>query len=83
MSFRVCPGEVVALVGPSGGGKSTCVSLLQNFYQPDSGHVLLDGVPVQHYDHHCLHAKVSRVLVITCVYCSVQCYVICIFMRGG
>ncbi|XP_070211911.1 ABC-type oligopeptide transporter ABCB9-like [Littorina saxatilis] len=61
LSFRVKSGEVVALVGPSGGGKSTCVSLLQNFYRPHSGHVLLDGIPVEHYDHRCLHAKMSLV----------------------
>ncbi|KAK7498461.1 hypothetical protein BaRGS_00010415 [Batillaria attramentaria] len=57
MSFRVSSGEVVALVGPSGGGKSTCVSLLQNFYRPSSGHVMLDGIPVHHYTHKTLHSK--------------------------
>ncbi|KAK7466539.1 hypothetical protein BaRGS_00037361 [Batillaria attramentaria] len=46
VSFRVAPGEMVALVGPSGGGKSTCMALLQNFYQPRAGHVTLDGIPV-------------------------------------
>ncbi|KAK7498460.1 hypothetical protein BaRGS_00010414, partial [Batillaria attramentaria] len=61
MSFRVSPGEVVALVGPSGGGKSTCVSLLQNFYRPSSGHVMLDGIPVHSYKHRSLHSKMALV----------------------
>ncbi|KAK7498459.1 hypothetical protein BaRGS_00010413, partial [Batillaria attramentaria] len=61
MSFRVNPGEVVALVGPSGGGKSTCVSLLQNFYRPSSGHVMLDGIPVHQYTHEALHSKMALV----------------------
>ncbi len=50
---------MVALVGPSGGGKSTCVNLLEHFYQPKSGQVLLDGAQIQNYDHKYLHKKVS------------------------
>ncbi|XP_076438333.1 uncharacterized protein LOC143277414 [Babylonia areolata] len=61
MSFKVARGEVVALVGPSGGGKSTCMSLLQNFYRPSSGQVLLDGVPVHRYRHRCLHSQMALV----------------------
>jgi len=43
ISFSVSKGEVVALVGPSGGGKTTLVELLPRFYQPTSGQILWDG----------------------------------------
>jgi ATP-binding cassette subfamily B protein len=43
LSFSVGPGEMVALVGPSGAGKTTVTYLLQRFYDPESGRVLLDG----------------------------------------
>jgi ABC-type multidrug transport system fused ATPase/permease subunit len=39
VSFSVQPGQMVALVGPSGGGKSTIVCLIERFYDPDSGSV--------------------------------------------
>uniref|UniRef100_A0A1I8BD82 ABC transporter domain-containing protein n=1 Tax=Meloidogyne hapla TaxID=6305 RepID=A0A1I8BD82_MELHA len=42
LSFTVEPGQIVALVGPSGGGKSSCIALLEHFYEPESGEVLLD-----------------------------------------
>ncbi|XP_015221600.2 ABC-type oligopeptide transporter ABCB9 isoform X1 [Lepisosteus oculatus] len=61
VSFTLRPGEVTALVGPSGSGKSSCVSLLENFYRPQQGEVFLDGHPVQEYQHSYLHARVSLV----------------------
>ncbi|KAM8887275.1 ABC-type oligopeptide transporter ABCB9 isoform 2-T3 [Spinachia spinachia] len=61
LSFTMRPGEVTALVGPSGSGKSSCVSLLENFYLPQKGQVLLDGTPVQAYRHDYLHSKIGLV----------------------
>ncbi|XP_051899584.1 antigen peptide transporter 2-like [Pristis pectinata] len=61
VSFEVRSGEVTALVGPSGGGKTTCVSLLQRFYQPQSGQILLDGKPIEEYEHKYYHSKVALV----------------------
>uniref|UniRef100_A0AAQ4RYZ0 ABC-type oligopeptide transporter ABCB9 n=1 Tax=Gasterosteus aculeatus aculeatus TaxID=481459 RepID=A0AAQ4RYZ0_GASAC len=61
LSFTMRPGEVTALVGPSGSGKSSCVSLLENFYLPQKGQVLLDGTPVHAYRHDYLHSKIGLV----------------------
>ena len=47
-SFRVAPGEVVAVVGPSGGGKSTLADLLLRLFDPDAGAVRLDGHDLRH-----------------------------------
>ena len=61
VSFNVAKGETVALVGPSGAGKSTIFSLLLRFYDPQSGTISIDGVPVSqaHLDE--LRARVSVV----------------------
>jgi len=50
LSFVVEPGQTVALVGPSGGGKSTVFKLIQRFYDPDSGQVLIDGRDIREFD---------------------------------
>jgi len=47
LELDVRPGETIALVGPSGGGKTTLISLLPRFYEPESGDILLDGVPIR------------------------------------
>ncbi|TSR04308.1 ATP-binding cassette sub-family B member 9 [Bagarius yarrelli] len=61
VSFSIQPGKVTALVGPSGSGKSSCVSLLENFYTPQNGQVLLDGRTIETYQHGYLHSKVALV----------------------
>ncbi|KAI7812512.1 ATP-binding cassette sub-family B member 9 [Triplophysa rosa] len=61
VSFSLCPGQITALVGPSGGGKSSCVCLLENFYAPQQGHVLVDGRPVNTYQHKYYHSQVALV----------------------
>jgi subfamily B ATP-binding cassette protein MsbA len=48
INLHCAPGEVVALVGPSGAGKTTLVSLLPRFWDVDRGRVLLDGIDVRH-----------------------------------
>lgn len=52
------PGQVVALVGSSGSGKSTVFHLLEHFYEPTSGSVLLNGIDVRAIDHASLHRQV-------------------------
>uniref|UniRef100_A0AAY5ENH6 Transporter associated with antigen processing, subunit type a n=1 Tax=Electrophorus electricus TaxID=8005 RepID=A0AAY5ENH6_ELEEL len=60
-SLELKPGQMTALVGKSGGGKSTCVSLLQRFYQPQQGQILLDRQPLENYQHKYLHSKIVAV----------------------
>jgi subfamily B ATP-binding cassette protein MsbA len=47
INLEIKPGEVVAFVGPSGGGKSTLVNLLPRFYRPKSGRIVLDQIPIE------------------------------------
>jgi ABC-type multidrug transport system fused ATPase/permease subunit len=49
VSFRIEPGQFVGIVGPTGSGKSTIISLIPRFYDPASGRVLIDGVDIRDY----------------------------------
>ncbi len=51
VSFKVEKGKTIALVGPSGGGKSTLANLVPRFYDPDEGEVLIDGISLKEYDY--------------------------------
>jgi ABC-type multidrug transport system fused ATPase/permease subunit len=62
VSFDIRPGEVVALVGRSGAGKSTIAQLVPRLYDPDGGAVLADGVDVRRFTLETLRAQVSLVL---------------------
>ncbi|XP_074826849.1 uncharacterized protein LOC141998117 [Natator depressus] len=61
VSLELRPGEVTALVGLNGSGKSTCVGLLERFYEPQAGEILLDGAPLREYEHRYLHRQVALV----------------------
>lgn len=62
VSFTIKPNRITALVGLSGAGKSTIISLLVKFYQPDSGTICLDGHDLQDCDTHELRQRIGLVL---------------------
>jgi ATP-binding cassette, subfamily B, bacterial len=68
LSFRMSPGEVLALVGPSGAGKSTVAKLLLRFYDPDGGSVRLDGHDLRDLSLRSLRENVAVVLQETLVF---------------
>jgi subfamily B ATP-binding cassette protein MsbA len=62
LSFKIEPGTVAALVGPTGAGKSTIISLIPRFYDPESGVVKIDGVDVRRLQQKSVRDQVSFVL---------------------
>jgi ABC-type multidrug transport system fused ATPase/permease subunit len=62
VSFHIQPGQMVGVVGPTGGGKSTIVSLIPRFYDPSSGSVKIDGKDVRDYQHLALRDQIGYVL---------------------
>jgi ABC-type multidrug transport system fused ATPase/permease subunit len=62
VSFSIAPGQVVGIVGPTGSGKSTVLSLVPRFYNPGGGRVLIDGVDVSTYKLAALRSQVGFVL---------------------
>ncbi len=62
INLELAPGEKVALVGASGGGKSTLIQVILGMYTPQRGEVLIDGVPVQRIGLPCLREHVATVL---------------------
>ncbi len=61
VSFKIKKGETVALVGPSGGGKSTLSDLVPRFYDPQKGSVLIDGRDVRDYTMESIRARLGMV----------------------
>ncbi len=62
INMVIQPNKITALVGLSGAGKSTLISLLDKFYQPESGEILLDGVNLNQIDTHYLRDHIGLVL---------------------
>ena len=62
VSFTIAPGQVVGVVGPTGSGKSTVLSLVPRFYDPTSGRVLIDGQNVNTFKLAALRSQVGFVL---------------------
>ena len=61
LTFKVAPGERVAIVGSSGAGKSTLFQLMMRFYDPQAGRVLVDGVDIKTVDPAALRARIALV----------------------
>jgi ABC-type bacteriocin/lantibiotic exporter with double-glycine peptidase domain len=62
VNMTIDPGKITALVGLSGAGKSTIVNLLDKFYEPQVGQILLDGVDLREYDTQYLRENIGLVL---------------------
>ena len=70
ISFSIKPGQKVAIVGPSGTGKSTLIGLLSRLYDPVSGQVLIDGSDIRHFTLESLRTQISVVLQDTLLFAT-------------
>ena len=62
ISFSTTPGEIVAVVGPTGAGKTSLISLITRFYDPWQGQILIDGIDIRDVKLHSLREQISIVL---------------------
>lgn len=62
VSLTAIPGQTIALVGPTGAGKTTIINLLTRFYEIDSGSITIDGIDIRHLDKDHLRSKLGIVL---------------------
>lgn len=62
VDFEVQPGQIAALLGPTGSGKSTIISLIPRFYDPTSGRVLIDGKDIRHVTIQSLRKQIGIVM---------------------
>ena len=62
MSFHVKPGETISFVGPTGAGKTTILSLIGRYYDPQKGEILIDGINIKDYDLASLRRNIGEML---------------------
>ncbi len=70
ISLTVEPGESIALVGPSGGGKTTLCSLIPRFYEPTSGSILIDGIDIRDFTLDSLRSQIGIVQQDVYLFCG-------------
>jgi ABC-type multidrug transport system fused ATPase/permease subunit len=62
INFEIRPGEKVAIVGPTGSGKTTIIHLIERFYEPETGSIMLDGMDIRYWDQEKLHSYIGIVM---------------------
>jgi ABC-type multidrug transport system fused ATPase/permease subunit len=70
ISFEAQPGQVIALLGPTGSGKSTLISLIPRFYDPTAGRVLIDGHDIRQFTLNSLRSQIGIVLQETMLFAA-------------
>ncbi len=70
ITFEVQPGQVVALLGPTGSGKSSVVNLLARFYEPSTGKITIDGYDIQDITLHSLRSQLAIVMQETTLFAA-------------